>query len=192
MRNHVTCKRVVVLIGILLGGLAPAAAQTLAPQLVQAQERLASTMTMVPTASTAMAVPFTLLYVDPGKSTAHLNRLVVGAYVRDPSLEGLLPTERVKNLLFTQVSVPLVQFWGGRIRLGAFQSRLHIQNAQFGLSGYGGTDGFRFARQGYSGGPSSIRLSGISLSYHFGGHTRAVSPTEMLRRLTRIVDNALN
>jgi|SRR6266850_978718 len=192
MRNHVTCKRVVVLIGMLLGIHAPATAQTPAPQPILAQERVAPTMTMVPTASTAMAAPFTLLYVDPGKSTAHFNRLVVGAYVRDPSLERLLPTERVKNLFFTQVSLPLVQLWGGRIQLGAFQSRLHIQNAQFGLSGYGGTEGFRSARQGYSGGPSSIRLSGLSLSYHFGGDTRAVRPTEMLRRLTRIVDNALN
>ena len=191
MRNHVTCKRVVVLIGMLLGSHAPAAAQMPAPQYVQAQERAAPTMAMLPTVSTALAAPSRLVYQDPGNSPAHFNRLFVGAYERDPSLGQLLPMERVKNLLFTQVNLPLLQLWGGRLQLGAFQSTLHIQNVQLSPLGYAGTQDFRSGQQGYSGGPRSVRLSGLSLSYHFGGDVRAGRPTEVLRRLTRIVDNAL-
>jgi hypothetical protein len=192
MRNHVTCKRFVVLIGMLLGSHAPATAQTSAPQPIMAQERAAPPMAMLPTAPTALAARSTLLYQDPGNSPGHFNRLFVGAYERDPTLEGLLPMERVKNLVFTQVSFPLVQLWGGRLQLGAFQSTLHIQNVQPGPLGYAGSQGLRSAQQSYSGGPRSVRLSGLSLSYHFGGNARAARPTEGLRRLTRIVDNVLN
>jgi len=192
MRNHVTCKRFVVLIGMLLGCQAPGVAQTPPPQYVQAQERAAPTMAMLPTVSTALVVaPSTLLYQDPGNSPAHFNRLFVGAYERDPSLGQLLPMERVKNLLFTQVNLPLLQLWGGRLQLGAFQSTLHIQNVQLSPLGYAGTQDFRSGQQSYSGGPRSVRLSGLSLSYHFGGDVRGARTTDVLRRLTRIVDNAL-
>ena len=149
-------------------------------------------MAMVPTISTALAAGSSLVSQDTGKSPAQFNRLVVGSYERDPSLGQLLPMERVKNLVFTQVNVPLVQFWGGRLQLDAFQSTLHIQSVQLGPLGYGGMQGFRSARQSYSGGPMSVRLSGLSLSYHFGGDARAARPTEVLRRLTRTVGNVLN
>jgi hypothetical protein len=191
MRNHVTCKRFVVLIGMLLGSHAPAAAQMPAPLHVQAQERAAPNMMVLPTAPTPLAAPSTLLYQDHGNSPAYFNRLFVGAYERDTSLGQLLPMERVKNLFFTQVSFPLVQLCGGRLQLGAFQSTLHIQNVQLSPLGYAGTQDFRSGQQSYSGGPRSVRLSGLSLSYHFGGDARAARPTEVLRRLTRIVDNAL-
>ena len=185
-------KPFVALLGILLGSHAPAAAQTPAPQLVLAQERAAPTMAMVPTVSTALAAGSTLVSQDTGKSPAHFNRLYLGAYERDPSLGQLLPMERVKNLFFTQVNLPLVQLWGGRLQLDAFQSTLHIQNAQLGLSDYGGTQGFRSAQQSYYGGPNSVRFSGLILGFHFGGDARAARPTGVLRRLTRIVGNVLN
>lgn len=186
-----TCKRFVVLIGMLLASQAPGVAQTPAPQHVQAQERAATTMALLPTAPAALTAPSTLVYQDLGNSPAHFNRLFVGAYERDTSLGQLLPLERVKNLLFTQVNLPLVQLWAGRLQLSAFQSTLHIQNVQLSPLGYAGTQDFRSGQQSYSGGPRSVRLSGLSLSYHFGGDVRAARPTEVLRRLTRIVDNAL-
>jgi hypothetical protein len=185
-------KPFVALLGMLLGSHAPAAAQTPAPQLVLAQERAAPTMAMLPTVSTAFPAGSTLVSQDTGKSPAQFNHLFVGAYERDPSLGQLLPTERVKNLVFTQVNLPLVQLWGGRLQLEAFQCTLHIQNVQLGPLGYGGMQGFRSARQSYSGGPISVHLSGLSLSYHFGGDARPARPTGVLRRLTRIVGNVLN
>jgi hypothetical protein len=185
-------KPFVALLGMLLGSYAPAAAQTPAPQLVLAQEHAAPTMAMVPTVSTALAAGSTVVPQDTGKSPVHFNPLYVGPYERDPSLERLLPMERVKNLFLTQVNLPLVQFWGGRLQLDAFQSTLHIQNVQLGPLGYGGMQGFRSARQSYSGGPISVRVSGLSLSFHFGADARAARPTEVLRRLTRMVGNVLN
>jgi hypothetical protein len=185
-------KPFVTLLGMLLGSHAPAAAQTPAPQLVLAQERAAPTMAMLPTVSTALPAGSTVLSQDTGKSPARFNRLFVGAYESDPSLGQLLPMERVKNLLFTQVNLPLVQFWSGRLQLDAFQSTLHIQDVQLGLSDYGGTQGFRSARHSYYGGPNSVRFSGLSLSFHFGGAARAAHPTEVLRRLARIAGNVLN
>ncbi len=185
-------KPFVALLGMLLGSHAPAAAQTPAPQLVLVQERAAPTMAMLPMVSTAFPAGSTLLSQDTGKSPAHFNRLYVGAYECDTSLGQLLPMERVKNLLFTQANLPLVQLWGGRLQLDAFQSTLHIQDVQLGLTGYGGTQGFRSARQSYYGGPNSVRFSGLSLSFHFGGDARAARPTEVLRPLPRIVGHLLN
>jgi len=184
-------KPFVALIGMLLGSHAPAAAQTPAPQIILAQERVAPAMAMLPRVWTSTALPAgaTLISQDTGKSAAQFNRLFVGASESDANLEQLLPMERVKNLLFTQVNLPLVQLWSGRLQLGVFQSTLHIQDVQLGL---GGTQGFRSARQSYCGGPNSVRFSGLSLNFHFGGDARAAHPTGVLRRLTRMVGNALN
>jgi len=185
-------KPFVALLGMLLGSHAPAAAQTHATQIALAKEHVAPAITKFPTVATALPASSILVSQDAGNSLAHFNRLVVGGYERDPSMERLLPMERVKTLFLTQVNLPLVQLWGGRLQLGAFQSTLHIQNVQLGPLGYGGTQGFRRPLQSFPGGLSSVHLSGLSLSYHFGGDARAVRPTEVLRRLTRIVGNVLN
>jgi hypothetical protein len=127
--------------------------------------------------ATAFQASSAVVSQDTGKSPFQFNRLFVGAYERDPSLGQLLPMERVKNLLFTQVNLPLFQLWGGRLQLDAFQSTLHIQDVQLGISDHGGTQGFRSARQSYYGGPNSVRFSGLSLNFHFGGDARAAHPT---------------
>jgi hypothetical protein len=185
-------KPFVALLGMLLGSHAPAAAQTPAPQLVLAHERSAPTMAVLPTVSTALPPGSTVLSQGTGNSPARFNRLFVGAYERDSSLGQLLPMERVKNLLFTQVNLPLVQLWSGRLQLDAFQRTFRIQDVQLGLPGYSNTQDFPSARQSYYGGPNSVRFSGLSLSFHFGGDARAAHPAVGLRRLTRVVGNVLN
>jgi len=188
----VAYKRFIVLLGIFLGSHVPAVAQTAAPQLVPAQERVAPTMTMLRTVSTASPATFYLQSQDPGNSTAHFSRVLLGAYGSDSSLERFAPMEHIKTLYFTQSSLPLFQLWGGRLQVGAFQSTFRIQNVQLGPVSYGGTQDFRRPLQGFPGGPGSIRVSGLSMSFHFGGDARAAHPTEVLRRLTRIVDNVMN
>jgi hypothetical protein len=188
----VAYKRFIVLLGIFLGSRVPAVAQTAAPQLVPAQERVAPTMTMLRTVSTASPATFYLQSQDPGNSTAHFSRVLVGAYGSDSSMERFAPMEHIKTLYFTQSSLPLLQLWGGRLQLGAFQSTFRIQNVQLGPLSYGGTQDFRRPLQGFPGGPGSIRVSGLSMSFHFGGDTRVGRPIQAWQRLSRIVGRVMN
>jgi hypothetical protein len=170
----------------------PVAGQTPAPQIVLAQEHRAQIMTMHRTVSTPLPAASFLLSQDPGKSPAHFSLLFAGAYERDHSLERRPPMEGVKTLLFTQSGLPLVQLWGGRLQLDAFQSTLHMQNVQLGPLGYGVMQGFRPPRQSYPGGPHSVHLSGLSLSFHFGKEARARPAIQLWRHMTHIVGAVLN
>jgi hypothetical protein len=185
-------RRFIALLGLFLGSLAPAAAQTPLPQIVLEQKHLAPIITMLRTVSTPLPAASFLLSQGPGKSNARFSLLFAGVYERDYSLEHLSPIDEVKTLIFTQSNLPLVQLWGGRLQLDAFQSTLHLQNMQIGPFGDGGVRGSRFPGQSYPGGPHSVYLSGFSLSFHFGRDGRAGRPTQAWRRLTQIVGTVLN
>jgi len=184
-------KRFILLLGMFLGSHTPVTAQTPVPQIVLAQQHVVQIMTMHRTGS-ALPVAYLLLTQDPGKSPARFNLLFVGAYDRDTSLEHLSGMDEVKTLTLTQSSLQLVQLWGGRLQLGAFQSTLHLQMLQLGPLGYGGMQDFRSSRQGFPGGPGSIHSSGLSLSFHFGRDSRARGPTRVWRRMTQFVGAFLN
>ncbi len=170
-----TYKRFIVLLGIFLCSHVPAAAQTPAPRIVLARERVEPTMTMRRTASPPLPADSFLLSQDPGKSPAHFSRLFVGAYERDQGPSSLLPTEEVKTELFTESRLSLVQLWSRRLQLDAFQSTLQMQN-----------------RQPYPGVPRSVHFSGLSLSFHFGRDARTRRPIQAWRCLPRIVGAVLN
>jgi len=190
--NPVGYKRFIVLLGIFLGSHVPAVAQTAASQFVPAQERVAPAVTMLQTVSAASPATFYLPFQDPGKSAAHFSRVLVGAYESDPRLERLLPMEKVKTVYFTQASLPLVQLWGGRLQLGAFQTTFHIQNVRLGPLRFGSTQGFRRPLQGFQGGPGSVRVTGLSMSFHFGGGAQMGRPTLAWQRLSRMVGRVMN
>ena len=97
--------------------------------------------------------------------------------------------EEVKNLILAMSSLPLVQLWGGRIQLYAFQSTPHIQNFQLGLLGYGGMQGSLPPAQSYLGGTRSTRLS---ISFHFGRDGRTERTNHVWRNLSQIVGTVLN
>jgi hypothetical protein len=179
-------KRFMLLLGVVLGSYVPMAAQTPAPQIVQAQERIAPFMTTVHTVPAALLAPSFPLSESHGKSSANFGYLFAGAYERDQSLESLSPMYEVKTLFLTQSSLPLVQLWGGRVRISGFTSRLHMQNVRLGPSGAGGLLDFRPPRQGYPGGPRSIGLYGVNLSFHFGRDARIGPPAQIWHRLARI------
>ncbi len=188
-------KRFIVLLGIFLGSHVPVVAQTLAPQIVQAEERVAPAMTMLRTVSTPLPAASFLLSQDYGESPARFSLRFGGAYERDQDSEGLeslLPIREVKTLFVTQTSLTLVQLWGGRLRLDGFTSTLQMQNLQLGPSAAGGLQDFRPPRQSYPGGPRSIDLYGVSLRFHFGRDQRAGHPIQAWRCLSRIVGAVLN
>jgi hypothetical protein len=185
-------KRFIVLLGIFLGSHVPAVAQAPSPQIVLAQERVAPTLTMFRAVSTPRPTASFLQYRDRGKSPVHFGGVFPGAYERDLSVVRLPATEEFKTLFFTQSSIRLVQLWGGRLQLDAFQSSLHLQNMQFGASAASGPQYFRPQRQSYLGGPRSVDSSGISLSFHFGRDARTVRPTQAWQCLSRIIGTVLN
>jgi hypothetical protein len=161
-------KRFTLLLGIFLGSHEPAVAQTPAPQIVLVQERVSTTVTILPTASAPLPTASFLVPQNPGKSSTHFTWQFAGTYERDHSLEPLPPMEKVRTLFFMQSSLPITQLWGGRLHLDAFQNTLHIQNLR------------------------SVHLSGLSVSFHFGQGARAERPTQSWRSLSRIVLTALN
>ena len=185
-------KRLILLLGMFLGSHVPTAAQTPAPPIVAAQEHVAPVRMMLRTASTPLPTASFLWSQDPGKSPAHFSLLLAGAYVRDYSLEHLSPMDDITTLILTQSRLPLVQFWGGRLQLDAFQSTLHIQNGQLGPTFNGAMRGYHLSGQNYPGRQRSVHLSGLSLSFHFRRDARTGRPTQAWRRMTRFVGAVLN
>jgi hypothetical protein len=185
-------KRFILLLGVVLGSYVPTVAQTPALQIVPAQERVAPIVTMVRTVPVPFLFPSFPLSESLGKSTAHFSYLFVGAYERDQGLEGLKslsPMREVETLFLTQSMLPLLQLWGGRLRLDGFTSTLHMQNVQLGPSAAGGLRDFRPPRQSYPGGPGgpfSVHLSGLSLSFHFGRDAQIGRPAQIWQRIARI------
>ena len=185
-------KRFILLLGMFLGSHVLAAAQELPPHIVPRQNRIAPIETMVPTVQVPSLTASFLLPDNPGKSAAHFSYLFAGAYERDQgldSLKSLSPMHEVKTLILTQSLLPLVQFWSGRLRLDGFTSTLHLQ---LGPSAGGGLQDFRPPRQSYPGGPRSVDLYGVSLSFHFGRDAEVGHPAQACRCLSRIIATVLN
>jgi|HubBroStandDraft_6_1064221.scaffolds.fasta_scaffold158362_2 hypothetical protein len=196
-RNLVIYKRFIVLLGIFLGSHVPAAAQTPAVQtpavqIVLAHAYVVPAITMLRPVSAPLPAASFQVYQYPKKSPAYFDHVFAGAYERDDSLERLSPTEEVKTLFLTRTSLPLAQFWSGRLRLDGVIGTLNMQNVQLGPSASGGLWDFRPPRQSYPGGPRSLDLYGVSVSYHFGRGARTGSPPHLWRSLSRFVGSVLN
>ena len=190
-------KRFIVLLGIFLSSHAPAAAQAPAAQapavqIVLVHAYVAPAITMLRPASAPLPAASFQLYQYPQKSPAYLDRVFAAAFERDSSIERVPPTETVTTLYFTRTTLPLLQFWGGRFRLDGVIGTLNMQNVQLGPSASGSLWDFRPPRQSYPGGPRSVDLYGVSVSYHFGRAARTGSPPHLWRSLSRFVGSILN
>jgi len=181
--------RLILLLGVVLGSYVPMSAQRPAPRTIPAQDRTVMSMTVVPTAPVPLFAASFLLPENPEKSAASFSYLFARAYERDRGLEdlkSLLPMHEVKTLFLTQSTLPLLQVWGGRLRLDGFASRLQMQNLQLGPSAAGGLLDFRPQLQGFPGGPRSIGFRGVSLSFHFGRDAQIGRPAQIWQSLARI------
>ena len=137
-------KRFILLLGIILGSYAPAAAQSPEPKIVLAQEHVVPITTMLRESTPLLTASF-LLYQDSGKSPTTFRYLYEGAYDHDQGLEGLArlsPMREVNTSFLTQSSLPLAHLWGGRLRLDGFKSTLHMQNVELGPSVASGLQDF--------------------------------------------------
>jgi hypothetical protein len=186
-------KPLMLLLGMVLGSLLPTSAQTPVPQILQAQDRITPIVSMVRAVRAPSLAARFLSPENLGKPVTHFTHLFAGADERGQGLEGLRrlsPMHQVKTLFLTQSMLPLVQLWGGRLRLDGFTSTLYMQNVQLGPSAAGGLLDFRPSRQGYPGGPRSIGLYGVSVSFHFGRDAQVGRPTQIWRCLARMVGAA--
>jgi hypothetical protein len=169
----------IVLFGILVGSQVLAAGQIPAPQIVPVQKLDAQVISVFSAKSIPLSASSFLLSQDRENSLAHSSLRFPGPYDHDHELEGLSPIRKDKTVIFTQLSLPLVQLWDGKLQLEAFQSTLRIQNGQFGASGF-------------PGGSRSVHLAGISLNFHFGRGERTRRPMQAWRSVPRIVAVLLN
>lgn len=159
-----------------------AGAQTPTPQTVPPQERVAPMITRLHTARVSSAARSLVPSEDAGKSAGHFSDLFVRTYERDQSLENLSRIQRVKTLFLTQSNLTLFQFWGGRLRVDGFTSRLHMQEVQLGPPAVGGLQNLCSSRS-YPAGPRSVRFYGLSLSFLFARDIGR--PTQTWRRFAR-------
>jgi len=169
-----------------------AAGQISAPRSVPAQETVVPVSTVFRAESKTLLAPSFLLSQDRENTFAYASLRYPGPYERDLGLERLSPVIKLRTLILTQVSLPLVQLWDGKLELEAFQSTLRIQNVQFGGLGNGAMPDSRLPQQNFPGGSRSVHLSGVSLKFHFGQAQRTRRPTQGWRRVPRMVAALLN
>jgi hypothetical protein len=191
-KNPVSYKKLSLMLGVILCSHGLAAAQSFAQGMAMAEAHVAPAAPMVRAASAPLPAAAFFVPQGLGTSPVQFSFPFAGTYVNNYSFEELSPMEEVKTLVLTQSSLPLVQIWGGRFQLDAFQTTLHIQNVQFGPFASGGMRDSRLPRQTYPGGPRSVELSGLSLSFHFGRGERTGHPAQLWRHLKRIVGAVLN
>ncbi len=184
-------KRFILLLGMFMGSQA-AAGEISAPRIASAQKPIAPVITVFRAESKTLLAPSFLLSQDRENTLARISLRLSGLDERDQVLERLSPVIKVKTLILTQLSLPLVQLWDGKLELSAFQSTLRIQNVQFGALGYAAMPDFPLPQQNFPGGPRSIHLSGLSLNFHFGRVEGTRRPTQAWRCVPRIVAALLN
>jgi hypothetical protein len=168
------------LLGMFMGSQA-AAGQIPAPRIVPAQKTVAPAITVFRAESTPLLAPSFLPSQDRENTLAYSSLRFPGPVERDLGLERLSPVIKIKTSILTQVTLPLVQLWDGKLELNAFQSTLRIQNVQFDAVGYGAPGGSR-----------SVHFSGLSLNFHFGRVERTRRPEQAWRCVPRIVAALLN
>lgn len=181
----------ILLLGMFMSSQA-AAGQIPAPRIVPLQKPVAPVSTVFRAESKTLLAPSFLLLRDREKTFAHTSLRFSGLDERDQALERLSPVTRVRTLILTRVSLPLVQLWDGKLELGAFQSTLRIQNVQFGGLGFSAMPDSGLSQQNFPGGSRAVHLSGLSLNFYFGRAERTRRPTQAWRSVPRIMAALLN
>jgi hypothetical protein len=183
-------RQFILLLGMFLCANVFTAAQTTAPHMVPAQEKIAPIGAMLRTVPGPFpAVPFRRS-VNRRKSALHSSYSFAPPYGPDHGLrdlESLSSMSEIKTLFSTRSSLPLVELWGGHLRLDGFTSTLDMQNVQLGPSGGGSLQDFRPRRQNYPNEPRSVHLDGVSLTFHLGRNAKTGRPVQIWRCLARMV-----
>jgi hypothetical protein len=153
-------KRLILLFGVLLISYVPAEAQTSAAQIQLAQARPVPTIALLRAPPPPLPPNVFLPTRRPKKPLAHFTVLFNAAYKPDRSLASRSPVQVIKTPFMTESSLPVAEFWRGRLHLDGFQSTQNMGNI---LLGRGSHLGERV--------PRGVDLYGISLRLRLG-HNR--------------------
>jgi hypothetical protein len=168
---------ILVVVGLFLSNCLSGEAQTLATQVFAPQARPEPTTAMFRAPPTHPLPPAFRSVQLSTRPVTHLSDFLNAAHNPDRSLDGLSPVESNVTLFGSQALLPMVQFWSGRVQLGASESTFHMGNV--------------ILRQGHLGSSGSVDLYGVSLVFHFGRGAQTGSPTQIGRRMTRFVGAVL-
>ena len=111
------------------------------------------------------------------RPVTHLSDCLNAAHNPDRSLDRLSPVVSNKTMFVSQSLLPLVQFWSGRLQLGASESTLHMENFIVSL--------------GHLGSSRSVNHYGVSVAFQFGRGAQTGRPTQVWRRMTQLVGAVL-
>jgi hypothetical protein len=179
-------RRFILLLGIFLGSYVPMAARPPLPQTFRWVEPLTPIVKIAQTVPTGLFLSSSVLLESTGR-VAHVNYRFAGVYERRNSLGSLSLVREVETLFIRQSILPLLQVWGGRLRIDGFTSTLNMQNVQLGPAAGGGLLDYRPRRQNCPGGPRSVDLYGVNLTFHFRQDAQLASPTQIWRTLAQII-----
>ena len=166
--------RLILVVGVLLSSCLSAEAQTPFTTPQTRPEPTVAVLPVPPTRTLPTVFQSVQLSIRP---VTHLSDFLNAAHNPARSLDRLSPVVSNKTLFVSQSLLPLVQFWSGRLQLGASKSTLHMENFIVSL--------------GYLGSPRSVDHYGISLAFQFGCATRTGGPTQVWRRMTQLVGGLL-
>lgn len=169
--------QLILVAGVFLSSCLSGEAQTLATQVFPPQARPEPTMAIFRAPPThPLPTVFRSVQLST-KPVAHFSVLLITAHSPDHSLDSLSPVVSNETLFGSQALLPVVQFWRGRLQLGASETTFHMGNV--------------IMRQAHLGSSSSVELYGVSLAFHFGRGAQTGGPTQVWRRMTRFVGAVL-
>lgn len=164
--------QLILVLGVLLSGCLPAGAQTITTQVFLPQGHPEPTVGVLPAPPTH---PLPSVFQSVQLSTipiTHLSDFLNAAHNSGRS-NRLSPVESNKTMFVSQSLLPLVQFWSGRLQLGASESTLHMENFIVSL--------------GHLSSSRPVNHYGVSLAFQFGRGARTHGPTQAWRHMTRLV-----
>ena len=154
-------KKLILVLGALLGSSLPASGQTLSARLDLAQKRSEPRFTQLTASSIDLPLITALLARPPAESPVRrpIALALVDYQKPKPKHPSRVRVELVQTPFIRQGRVPLAQLWGGRLRLDGFAGEMVMKNVLDGplRSGHSGTMQSRAAA-----------AYGMSLSFRLG------------------------
>jgi hypothetical protein len=144
-------------------------------RMILARERVAPATIQRHAFSVTLLTAPSLQYSATANTTGHVNWTPAATNAPSQNINSLIAMENVRTVFFTESRFPLLQLYGGRFHLDAFQNTLHLQSVQPGPSAL-----------------RSIHFSGLSLGFHLGHIDATDHSAHAWRRLSQIVGTALN